>query len=192
MPKLPPRPKAQPSQPPAAEPSPPESNDQPSFLLMGEDAVMAIASRGIKRAGAFYTHDRPGDVDFNVNGDMTAMASAQVSRAFQFFTGMHAFLACELGKLDAEQIVLEFQLRVIKQTIILEHADEKGKKKYDVDAKVTLNEQHLRLATALAEKGAYRAALEASTKGLENKAACLSREMTRRCEEVRLNQRAGH
>lgn len=158
--------------------------------MMGDDAVLSIASRAVRRAADLFTHDKPSDLAFNPNGDMTKLAGPAVAQAFQYFTGMHAFLACELGKLDAEQTVQEFQVKIVKQRIILGSADSKSKK-YNIDAHISLDEEHLRLSKNLLEKTAYRAALEATVKGLENKAACLSRELTRREYESRLNQRSG-
>ncbi len=120
---------------------------------------------------------------------MTSLSSAQVSQAFQYYTGMFCYAMSETAKVDAETVAVEFRLRVIGKTITVRHAGTKHKK-YDVDAVIATDKDHVALSEKKAMLQVQRIALEATMKGLEEKAACLSRELTRRETEARIAPRA--
>ncbi len=169
---------------------PPASRDEePNFLRTGEDAFTAVYAQSFKKANDIFVHEKPADLTWNPHQDMTSLSSAQVSQAFQFFTGMYCYAMSETAKVDAETVAVDFRMRVIAKTITVHHAGMK-QKKYDVDAVIATDKQYVALSEKKAMLQVQRIALEATTKGLEEKAACLSRELTRRCEETRIAPRA--
>lgn len=160
-------------------------------MLMGEDAVIAIATRGAQRAAAIFDHTKPQPVPWDVDTDMTKLSSQQVGQAYQYFVGMHSYAQSELSKVDGQLTVLEFRRRITKDTILLGSTEAKSKK-YNLDAKVSLDSQHLALTTQILELQTYKTALEATVNGLQNKAQCFSRELTRRESDQRVHQRSGY
>ena len=177
--------------PPASPPCASENkeDDNASFLRTGEEAFNAVYAQSFKRANDIFVHEQPDALTFNPHQDMTSLSSAQVSQAFQFFTGMYCYAMSETAKVDAETVAVEFRMRVIAKTITVHHAGTK-QKKYDVDAVIATDKQYVALSEKKAMLQVQRIALEATTKGLEEKAACLSRELTRRETESRIAPRA--
>ena len=152
---------------------------------MGDEAFMAVATQSFKAADAIFKHEKPGDLTFNPNADMTTLTSAQVSQALQYYTGLHAFAVCETAKTDAQMTATDFRLRVLRKSLLAELASTK-RKKYDIDAEIETDAEYSRLLENKAHLTVQRLALEATMKGVEEKAACLSRELTRREGESRL------
>jgi len=148
-----------------------------------------VYAQSFKKANDIFVHEQPEALTFNPHQDMTSLSSAQVSQAFQFFTGMYCYAMSETAKVDAETVAVEFRMRVIAKTITVHHAGTK-QKKYDVDAVIATDKQYVALSEKKAMLQVQRIALEATTKGLEEKAACLSRELTRRETESRIAPRA--
>lgn len=136
-------------------------------------------------ADAIFKHERPGDLKFNPNADMTTLSSAQVAQAFQYYTGLHSYAICEAAKIDAMMTATDFKMRVIKKSMLARLTGGK-RKKYDIEAEIETNAEYNALMEKRAELSVQRLALEATTKGLDEKAGCLSRELTRREFESRL------
>jgi hypothetical protein len=150
---------------------------------MGDDAVLAIAKQAVSRTRGIYSHEKPDDLDFNPNSDVSRMSGAQIARANQYFVGMHAFMTQDIAQLDAEITALEFRRKILKETIVLQNNS--GQKKYNVDAIVTLDGRHQKLSQRITELEIQRIAMTAAAKGLENKAAMISRDISRREVEAR-------
>lgn len=147
--------------------------------MVGEDAQASIVAQAMVRARDLFSHDKPGALPFNPNGDSTKWSAQQVMQAYQYLTGLHSFAIVELAQLDAEIAALDFNMRIIQKRLIVEVSGSK-RKKYDIDAEITMNSEHMLLSKRKAEKAIMRTVLEATAKGLETKAACLSRDLTRR------------
>jgi hypothetical protein len=159
--------------------------EEPSFLRTGDAAFQAVATQSFRTAAEIFNHEKPSTLAFNPHADMTALTGAQVAQALQFFTGMHAYAICECAKVDAEMTAVDFQLRVLRKKLTVEAMGAK-RKKYDIDASIEMDTRFMELSEMRAQLGIKRAALEATSKGLEEKASCMSRELTRREGEGRL------
>jgi hypothetical protein len=172
---------------PPAESSDPQSaargEESPSFIKMGRSAYESLIDAAARRVEAIYKHEKPADMDFDPHMDISRMSFAQVSRANQFFTALHSFMLQDLARMDAQIAALEFRRRVVKDTLTLQNAS--GQKKYNLDATIGMDPQYSALSERLMQLEIERKMLSASAAGVENKAACVSRDVTRRESEGR-------
>lgn len=130
---------------------------------------------------AIYSAPDPKIPSFDVNGDMTGFSIVQVGQAYQYFVGLQAFLLQKLATCDSVVCALEFERRLARDRLIMAHNG--GSKKYAIDAIISQDPNYQEMSRRLLQEEATKTALTAAVKGVEARAASLSRELTRRADE---------
>lgn len=133
-------------------------------------------------ARALCDHQAPALPPIDPNSDMTRMSLVQLGQSFQYFTGLHAHLVQQIAEASTKILALEFRLRLHHDRMLM--GLRSGAKKYTVDAQIRLDPEYSRLSEDLKVQEIRKVALSAAAAGAEGKAACLSREISRRGTET--------
>lgn len=167
---------------PERKPQPEETGQSDcAYLNLGGDAILSVIHQATRKALDIYEHEKPDGAPVGQNADITNLSMRQVGQLHQYYTSMHAYAIQELARSDQDLTLAEYNHDVPKKQLML--SLDSGQQKYKIEAEMAQNEKIKRAWELVLEKRAYKEMLSALSRGLENKAAMASREISRRGAE---------
>lgn len=128
------------------------------------------------------------DVDDEMNNlprDITKIHSRELGKRYSYFVGQHCYAAGQLSLVDVEKTELVEKLRIAEAKLSKQLASKKLEK-WRMTNEFFEDDLWRRIHLRLVRVEALRNVLATVVDGYEKKAACLSREMTRRAAETGL------
>jgi hypothetical protein len=161
--------------------SPRDAAQNPSYILSGLDADVAVATQAMTKAAKFYEHKKPQDLEVDDTDDITALSLQQVGQMLQYFTSYHAYALVEFAKADQQATVVGYAHDSIKKQTMLRL--DAGQQKYKLDAAVAADAAVKHAYLKLLEAEATKSMMKVVTEGIREKMELYSREITRRQTE---------